>query len=148
MRHPEIHLEPSLPASRADDAAALVAGEYWNDRFTRDEIVRAHRGATAWVGATDATGRLIATARALADGGKVGWIYDVAVVPDFRGRGVGRRVVALLLDHPRVRDTARVYLGTRDRQRLYAHLGFIPVDAEPPRPYTSTTMVRVLAPRE
>ena len=39
---------------------------------------------------------------------------------------LGRRIVELLLDHPRLRATARVYLGTRDRQTLYDVHGPLP----------------------
>lgn len=49
----------------------------------------------------------------------------------------------LLLDHPRVRGAASVLLATRDAQPLYQKLGFVEVALAPPRPYTSTTMVRI-----
>lgn len=130
-----------LPPSAAGDAADLLRGEYWNDVFTRPELVQSHLGATAWVGARDAPGVLIGTARAIADGGKYAWLYDVCVRSDWRGRGLGKAMTRLLLEHPRVRGCRVVRLGTRDAQSLYAGFGFVPLSALPPRPYATTEML-------
>ena len=130
-----------LPPSAAREAAALLEGEYWNDVFSRDELEHAHLGATAWVGARDDAGALVGTARALADGGKYAWVYDVCVRADWRGRGVGRALMRLLLDHPAARRCRVVRLGTRDAQALYAGFGFVPLSALPPRPYATTDML-------
>ena len=65
------------------------------------------------------------------------------VAPAWRGRGVGQALTRLVLDHPAVRDTATVMLGTRDAQALYAKFGFVDVAARPPRGFTTTDMVRV-----
>ncbi|HVV82654.1 MAG TPA: GNAT family N-acetyltransferase [Kofleriaceae bacterium] len=140
---PGATLHAWLPPSAADEAAALLAGSYWNDVFDHADLVAAHRGSTAWVGARDGDGRLIGSARALADGGKLGWIYDVIVAPAWRGRGLGHAIVRLLLDHPRVRGCKRLMLGTRDAQALYARLGFVERAALPPRGFTTTEMVLV-----
>jgi GNAT superfamily N-acetyltransferase/nitroimidazol reductase NimA-like FMN-containing flavoprotein (pyridoxamine 5'-phosphate oxidase superfamily) len=125
----------------ADEAAAMLVGEYWNDVFTRDELVRAHRGSQAWVGVRDTTGALIGSARAIADGGKYAWVYDVVVRADWRRRGVGQVLMRLLLDHPAVRGARVVRLGTRDAQSLYARFGFVPNASLPPRPYATTEML-------
>ena len=137
-----------LPSSAAGDAADLLSGEYWNDVFTRAELVQSHLGATAWVGARDASGVLIGTARAIADGGKYAWIYDVCVRSDWRGRGLGKAMMRLLLDHPGVRGCRVVRLGTRDAQSLYAGFGFVPLSALPPRPYATTEMLLRRAQRQ
>ena len=100
------------------------------------------------MGARDAEGRLVATARAAGDCAKRVWIYDVMVAPSRRGVGLGAAVVRLLLDHPAVRHARRVYLATRDAQRFYARLGFGDrAERETAlRPYASTEMVLVRAP--
>ncbi len=110
-------------------ALDLLVGQYWNLEITRDALARAQLGASAWVGAHDEHGRLIATARAIADGGKFAYLADIAVEPSWRGRGLGAAVVRLLLDHPQVRDARAVRLRTRDMQGFYARLGFGPAPA-------------------
>lgn len=110
-------------------ALALVGEQYWNLEVPRPVLARAHLGSSAWVGAHDADGRLVATARAAGDGGRFVYILDVAVAPDWQGRGLGSAVMQLLLDHPAVRDARVIRLRTRDRPGFYARLGFVPQPA-------------------
>ncbi len=139
---PGIALVCAPRPSEADAAADLVVGAYWNHDMPRDAIVRAHLGSSAWVCARDGEGRVVATARAIGDQSKRAWIYDVMVALAWRRRGVGEAVVRLLLDHPAIRHTRRVYLATRDAQAFYVRLGFgdrADLEARP-RPYVSTEM--------
>jgi nitroimidazol reductase NimA-like FMN-containing flavoprotein (pyridoxamine 5'-phosphate oxidase superfamily)/GNAT superfamily N-acetyltransferase len=113
-------------ASEVARAVELVEREYWNVTTSRETLVKAHERTPIWVGARDREARLIATARAISDGGKHAWIYDVAVEPAWRGRGVGGAVIGLLLDHPQVREARYVHLQTKDAGGFYAKLGFAP----------------------
>ncbi len=109
----------------ADEAAALLEGAYWLPGDTRDAIAEAQRGASVWVGARTRQGELVATARALSDGRQRAWIFDVLVAPSMRGKGLGKAVMTLLLDHPALRHVAVTALRTRDAQRFYEELGFV-----------------------
>lgn len=139
---PGVHLRVHLDDAYVDDAVDLLQPLYWNADLPRDVIARAHRGSAAhgaWVGAVDDEGALLASARAISDGGKWACVFDVVVRDDLRGRGVGSAVVKLLLDHPRVRGTRKVLLATRDAQAMYAKLGFI---EKPMSKYTEMTLDR------
>jgi nitroimidazol reductase NimA-like FMN-containing flavoprotein (pyridoxamine 5'-phosphate oxidase superfamily)/ribosomal protein S18 acetylase RimI-like enzyme len=140
LRGPEgTTLSVSLGPGDAEASARLVGDAYWNDRFDLARITRATAASSAWVGARDRHGELCATARAVGDGAKHAWIYDVWVAEDLRGAGVGDAVLRLLLEHPGVRHASLVHLGTRDAQSFYARLGFVD-RARILRPYESTTM--------
>ena len=115
----------ALGADDVEAACELLVGAYWNEDVPRDRLAAAHLGSQAWVGARDEHGALIATARACADGGKFAYLFDVMVAPRWRGRGLGRALVRMLLDHPAVRGARRVGLGTRDAQPLYRAFGFV-----------------------
>ena len=121
-----------------EGALALLQDQYWTAGIPREDLARAQLGASAWVGAHDEHGKLVATARAVADGARLAYLLDVVVDPTWRGRGLGRAVTRLLLDHPQVRDTRVIRLRTRDMQRFYARLGFEPAPAT-----TATDMQRV-----
>ncbi len=125
--------------AHAEAVASMLASAYWNDLFHHDELVRAHLSARAWVVLLDRDGQVVASARAIGDGVKHSWLYDVIVRDDQRRRGLGLATVKLLLDHPAVRASRFVHLGTRDAQALYQRLGFVP-SADIVRPYTSTAM--------
>ncbi len=127
--------------SDAHAVAALLADTYWNDRFTREEIADAHLESSAWVVAKDAEGEVVASARAVSDSSKRAWIYDVLVAPSRRSTGLGDRLMRLLLDHPRLRHTKLIALGTRDAAGFYARFGFLTREQLPPRSYTTIDML-------
>lgn len=103
---------------------ALLADQYWNVGVDPARIARAHHQAPVWLVAR-AGGAVVATARAISDHGKHAWIYDVVVDPAWRGKGLGRALMGLVLDHPALRAARTVRLGTRT-PGFYAPLGFAP----------------------
>lgn len=116
-------------APDANDArvvAALLAGQYWTQTFTPTQLADAQTGSTAWVVARDAaTGEVVASARAVSDRARFGYVLDVIVRPDLRGRGFGRALLQLLLQHPALRELCTIGLRTRDAQSLYRDFGFV-----------------------
>lgn len=107
----------------AGQAAELLAGTYWNTGVSVAALMAAQQASSAWLVAR-LDGQVVATARAVSDGIKYAYIMDVCVHPDHRGRGLGRQIVGLLLDHPAVRQCRRVELHTKDAMPVYAALGF------------------------
>ena len=73
-------------------------------------------------------GRQIAHARVLTDGVVFGYLGDVFVVHEARGRGVGKALMDAVLSHPHVRDLSRFTLVTDDAHGLYEQYGFAPLD--------------------
>lgn len=108
----------------AREVEPLVSDVYWNLAHEPGRMAAAHLGSTAWVVARDAAGHLVGTARALSDGAKAAWIYDVVVVEEARGTGVGTRLMRTLLAHPALRGVRFVHLSTRDADPFYERLGF------------------------
>ncbi|WP_414526452.1 GNAT family N-acetyltransferase [Nodularia chucula] len=68
--------------------------------------------------------RLIGFARATSDGIYRATIWDVVIHPEYRGTGLGRKLVETVLTHPRVRQVERVYLMTTHQQEFYEKIGF------------------------
>lgn len=68
--------------------------------------------------------QLIGFARATSDGIYRATIWDVVIHPDYRGIGLGRKLVETVLSHPRVRRVERVYLMTTHQQEFYQKIGF------------------------
>jgi len=140
-----VRLEVALGATDVPEVEALLEGAYWWLPEERPLIGPVHLASTAWVGARAPDGALVASARAVSDG-DTAWIYDVVVAPAWRGRGLGRRLMTLLLDHPAVRGASEARLRTRDAQGLYAQLGFVDAATLPKRWPTSSDMVLVRPP--
>lgn len=119
-------LWPTLSPVDVPDAVDLLENQYWTEGVSREVLANAQLGASAWLGARNAQGRLVATARANSDGARHAYIADVAITPEYRGRGLGQAVLKLLLDHPAVRGAGFVRLATRDAQPFYQRFGFEP----------------------
>ncbi|MCB9793746.1 MAG: GNAT family N-acetyltransferase [Alphaproteobacteria bacterium] len=129
LRGPEgLRFHPWPGPTRAEGCVDLAIGQYWNQGVPREQLRRAHLGAQAWVAAEDTQGRIVATARALADGGKIAYIADVVVAEPLRGRGVGAALIQQLLAHPGLRGVRRALLHTLDGGPFYARQGFVPME--------------------
>lgn len=77
-------------------------------------------------------GKQIAFARVITDRAVFAYLADVFVVPELRGRGVAKALMAAILAHPELQGLRTFLLGTRDAHGLYARFGFGPVP-EPQR---------------
>lgn len=104
----------------------LSRESYWALGVARETVERAIEGSIPF-GLYD-HGAQVGFARAVTDGTTFAWIADVFVVGSHRGRGLGHRLVAAVLDHPEVRGSRNVLLATADAHELYARHGFAPLD--------------------
>lgn len=68
--------------------------------------------------------RLIGHARATSDGIYRATIWDVVIALDYRGLGLGRKLVTTVLQHPLMCNVERVYLMTTHQQKFYEQIGF------------------------
>jgi GNAT superfamily N-acetyltransferase len=65
-------------------------------------------------------------ARAVTDYATYGYVGDVFVVDEHRGRGLGKFLVTCLLEHPELQTIRRWALTTREAHGLYLRFGFGP----------------------
>jgi GNAT superfamily N-acetyltransferase len=105
----------------------LSTGAYWARWRSRADVARQLQTAWRVVGAYhgDAT---VGFARAVSDGVAFAYLADVFVLPGHRGRGLGRRLIATMIDEGPGREF-RWLLHTSDAHALYAEFGFAPPDA-------------------
>ena len=66
---------------------------------------------------------LIGFGRALSDGCYQSAVYDVVVLPDFQGQGIGRAIMTALLDRLPPDSTIFIYVAP-GKQVFYEQLGF------------------------
>ena len=99
---------------------ALTADKFDNGR-TADELRESFVN-SRHVCLAHARGKLIGTGRLLSDGVGNAYLVDVWVTTEFRRRGIGARIIQILLNAV---PGQHVYLQADD-PRLYARLGFQP----------------------
>jgi GNAT superfamily N-acetyltransferase len=129
-------METSSDPSRIDRDwvwLMLSTQAYWGLWRSRADVEKQLDSAWRVVGAYDADGAQVGFARAVSDGVGFAYLADVIVDPAFRGRGIGKQLVAAMIDDG-PGASFRWTLFTQDAHGLYEQFGFVPPD--------STAMVR------
>jgi GNAT superfamily N-acetyltransferase len=63
-------------------------------------------------------------ARWITDKATFGYLADVYILEDYRGLGLSKKLMSLMLFHPDLQGLRRYMLGTLDAHGLYAQFGF------------------------
>src|SRR5579872_2153566 len=71
--------------------------------------------------------RQVGFARVITDRATFGYLADVFVMPEHRGRGVAKLLIRSILAHSDLQGLRRILLATRDAHELYAPFGFQPL---------------------
>ncbi|MGV7209419.1 GNAT family N-acetyltransferase [Oxalobacteraceae bacterium A2-2] len=69
-------------------------------------------------------GRQVGFARVTTDRATFAYLADVFVLPEHRGQGYSKRLIAAVMAHPDLQDLRRFMLATSDAHGLYAQFGF------------------------
>lgn len=65
--------------------------------------------------------------RVITDRAVIGYVADMFVVPEFRGRGIGKALMKALVEHPDLAGLQVMLLRSTDARPLYAQFGFGPI---------------------
>lgn len=106
----------------------LSTEAYWSRGIPRATVERAIEGSLCFGGYLE--GRQVAFARVVTDGATFGYLADVFVLPECRGQGHSKALMAEVMAHPQLQGLRRFSLATSDAHGLYAGFGF----AAPARP--------------
>lgn len=66
--------------------------------------------------------------RVISDFAILAYLADVFIIEEYRGRGLSKWLVEVILAHPDLQDVRRWLLATRDAHSLYARYGFHPLN--------------------
>lgn len=104
--------------------AWLSEQAYWAEgraRSLQEAAIDGSRNYGVW----DAqTGAQLAYARVVTDRATFAWLCDVFVAPGVRGHGVGKQLIAGIVDDLEPFALKRMLLATADAHGLYAQYGF------------------------
>ena len=105
-----------------DRVLEWLLASHWGADMTRPLLVRAIENSIT-VGVYDGS-RQLSFARAVTDLATYAYLTDVIVADEARGRGIGKWMVASLVEHPDLQGLRRIALWTRDARTLYEQFGF------------------------
>jgi GNAT superfamily N-acetyltransferase len=118
-------LEISTDQDRLDVSmihSFLAEESYWVTGISRTNVEKCIKHSLCFGVYQD--GRQIGFARVVTDFVRYAHLLDVFVLPEFRGRGIGKSLMENILAHPELRTIVRYTLGTQDAHGLYAQYGF------------------------
>lgn len=66
----------------------------------------------------------IGFARAVSDGAIFAYLMDVFVIPEYRGRGISKKLMSVIMNDPFLKPVKKWMLATDDAHGLYKQFGF------------------------
>jgi GNAT superfamily N-acetyltransferase len=124
----EVSCDPRKVDRKA--VAEFLASSYWAKDIPLATVEKSIEGSLCFA-LLDA-GRLIGFARVISDRATIAYLGDVFVLPEFRGKGLGKWLVQCVMAHPELKGLRRWILVTKDAHELYRPAGFAPL-AHPDR---------------
>jgi GNAT superfamily N-acetyltransferase len=100
----------------------VLSQSYWAAGRSRETVARSIEHSLCF-GAYRGTTQ-IAFGRVITDYAVFGYLADVFVVPDWRGKGVATRLLEAISRHPDIQRLQVLLLRTRDAHGLYEQFGF------------------------
>ena len=105
---------------------------YWASHRSREQIAASWQNATVQFGLYDSGGVMVGGCRVLSDSVTYAWLGDVFVVPTHRGQGLGKFLVACVVEHGALKHVEQFHLATQDAHGLYEQFGWRPLPAAMP----------------
>lgn len=100
----------------------LSEESYWAQKRTREQTETAIEHSVCF-GLYHGE-RQIGFARVVSDHATFAYVGDVFVVDEFRGRGLSKWLMQVIVAHPDLQGLRRWVLATRDAHGVYKHSGF------------------------
>jgi ribosomal protein S18 acetylase RimI-like enzyme len=121
-----------LTDSQIEQLYGLYQAEWWSRGRTLEDVRLMLANSSLVVAfAEPQTERLVAFCRILTDFVFRATIYDVIVVPDWRGYGIGRLLMDAVAAHPRLQRVSSIWLScAQDKVAFYEKWGFCVFDED------------------
>jgi GNAT superfamily N-acetyltransferase len=105
----------------------FLAQSYWSPGIPRAVVERAIANSLCFAifhGNTQ-----IGFARVITDTATFAYLADVYILPEHRGKGLSKRLMEQVIQHPDLQGLRRMLLATLDAHGLYEKFGFRPLAA-------------------
>lgn len=102
---------------------SAIKESYWGDYRTM-ELTETTIANSVCFGIYDMQGEQLGFARLISDHVVFAYIMDVIIFDDFKGKGLGKKLMQHILTRPEVKNVQTVALKTKDAHGLYEAFGF------------------------
>jgi GNAT superfamily N-acetyltransferase len=108
-------------------AHAFLSKTYWSLGIPIETLARAVENSICF--AARYQNAQVGFARVITDRATFGYLADVYVLEEHRGKGVSKKIMGAVVSHPDLQGLRRFLLATRDAHSLYTQFGFKPLAA-------------------
>ena len=111
----------------------LCNESYWAKNISIDMVKKSIEGSVCFAiyhhdQQAVSADRQVGFARVITDHATFGYLADVFIAEEFRGKGLSKWMMQCIIDHPQLQGFRRWMLATKDAHGLYAQFGFKPLD--------------------
>lgn len=102
------------------------AGGWWKDSYDKSGIKHLITGSFAFAVVTHkSTDKAIGMGRVLSDGVSDAYIQDLVILPEYRNKGIGKKLVKKLIDYCKSKNIFWIALiAEPDQDGFYKEIGF------------------------
>jgi len=100
----------------------LANNSYWAEGRSLETVQRSIENSLNFGVFKDST--QVGFARVVTDYATFAWIADVFILPEYRGRGLSKWLMTVMVAHPQLQGFRRWVLATKDAHGLYRSIGF------------------------
>ena len=104
---------------------AFLTNSYWAEGITKNIISKSVNGSLCF-GLFEGR-KQIGFARMVTDEATFAYLADVFITSEYRGRGLSKWLIEVIMSHPDLQGLRRMMLATRDAHGLYRKFGFTPL---------------------
>lgn len=101
---------------------SFLTRSYWAEGISKEVIKRSIDGALCF--GLFENDKQIGFARTITDKATFAYLADVFIIEEYRGRGLSKWLMEVLMSHPSLQGLRRMMLATKDAHGLYEKFGF------------------------
>jgi len=101
---------------------SFLTHSYWAEGISKEIIKRSIEGALCF--GVFENDKQIGFARMITDKATFAYLADVFIIEEYRGRGLSKWLLEVIMSHPSLQGLRRVMLATKDAHGLYEKFGF------------------------
>ena len=105
---------------------SFLSRSYWAEGISKEIIMRSIEGALCF--GVFENNKQVGFARMITDRATFAYLADVFIIEEYRGLGLSKWLMEVIMSYPDLQGLRRMMLATRDAHELYKKFGFTPLN--------------------
>ena len=105
---------------------SFLTRSYWAEGISKEIVSRSIDGALCF--GVFENDKQVGFARMITDRATFAYLADVFILEEYRGLGLSKWLMEVIMSHPDLQGLRRLMLATRDAHELYKKFGFTPLN--------------------